>query len=44
MLAEYERKNDLVILDPSEYESLNVLCEQAGDLELGPTDLFQFLS
>ena len=44
VLAAYETKHDLVILDPSEYEGLRALCGAHGDMELGPSELFQFLS
>ena len=44
VLATYEHKNHLVILDPSEYEGLRALCGAHSDMELGPSELFQFLS
>jgi len=44
VLAAYEKEHDLVILDPSEYEGLRALCGAHGDMELGPSELFQFLS
>lgn len=43
MLDSYERDNDLIIIDPSEWEDLRSLCAKHGDLELGPKELFGFL-
>ncbi|KAL7419332.1 hypothetical protein Q5752_006170 [Cryptotrichosporon argae] len=43
-LVNYEKDNELIILDPGEYEGLRALCEAHPDLELGPKDLFDFLS
>ncbi|RXK40938.1 hypothetical protein M231_01786 [Tremella mesenterica] len=44
VLFTYEKEHDIVILDPSEYESLRMLCVQHADLELGPKEMFSFLS
>jgi hypothetical protein len=44
VLNAYETQHDLVILDPSEYEGLRALCGAHSDMELGPSELFQFLS
>lgn len=44
MLLAYENKHDTTILDPSEYEGLRTLCGDHSEMELGATELFQFLS
>ena len=44
MLSAYESENDLIILDPSEYQGLRALCTAHAEMELGPVELFQFLS
>ncbi|ORY24001.1 hypothetical protein BCR39DRAFT_548111 [Naematelia encephala] len=44
VLLSYETDHDIIILDPSEYDGLRLLCSQHADLELGPKELFSFLS
>jgi hypothetical protein len=44
VLIKYEIDNDLIILEPSEYDSLRSLCQEHDALELGPDELFSFLS
>ena len=44
VLSRYEVENDLIILDPSEYDGLRELCQAHSDMELGPNELFSFLS
>nr|ODN93679.1 hypothetical protein L204_04863 [Cryptococcus depauperatus CBS 7855] len=43
LIAGYERDNKTKILGQYDYESVCSLCQQYPDLELGPTELFDFL-
>lgn len=44
MLLKYEQDHDTIILEASEYDSLKALCSEHTDLELGPKEMFSFLS
>jgi hypothetical protein len=44
VLLAYEQEHDLVILDTHDHEGLQLLCSQHDDLELGPQDVFNFLT
>ena len=44
VLIQYEEDHDLIILEASEYDGLRTLCAQHDNLELGPKELFSFLT
>lgn len=43
VLRAYEREHAIIILEEGDYESLEGLCREHGDIPLGPQEMFGFL-